>query len=94
MAKHELAREYVDGGAERSLIRALSETPELYWELDLTPGVFAEHPDTYDALSTAIEKEQAPPDVPGEWPAATDAASDAAAVTGVQTCALPISELA
>lgn len=79
--KYELADEYTSPGAERSLLTRLCQNPNLYWELDLAPEVFAEHAEDYQALSAAVEAEAGVPDPPEDWPEATDPHAVAAELT-------------
>lgn len=60
--RFELADEYTDPESERSVLRAILHDAELYWELDLPPEVFAEHRDAYDAVRSAYEADEAPPE--------------------------------
>jgi replicative DNA helicase len=75
MKKFELASEYTLPEKERSFIRAISQDPELYWELDLPASAFAEHREAYEALSAAIEGKETLPDVPESWGSADDPAA-------------------
>jgi len=63
-----LADDFIDEQAERALLVAISQQPDLYWELldDLSPGVFVCEPETWQALSAAIEAEKQPK-IPEEW---------------------------
>ena len=68
MRSYQLADEFVDVDAERSVIAAISRTPALYWELvdTLPAGAFAAEPETWGHLVSAIEAETRP-EIPAEW---------------------------
>jgi replicative DNA helicase len=65
---YHLADDFIDKQAERALLIAISQQPDLYWELldDLSPGVFICEPETWKTLSATIEAEKQP-QIPEEW---------------------------
>lgn len=81
MKAYNLADRFLQPELERSVLAALRDDPQLYWQLidTLPPGTFAAEPAAWEALSTRVEKDEAPDDeVPGEWGPSADPARDAA----------------
>jgi replicative DNA helicase len=68
----EPSSEYTDPETERALLAALTQTPSLYWELDLPASVFHAHRDRYEALAAALDGETDPPRCPDDWAPAAD----------------------
>src|SRR2546422_931258 len=73
MQNFTLQTEFTDVAAEREVIAAVAENPELYRELqDLFPdGAFSEEADALQAVADAIRCGQPPPKFEG-WTAASD----------------------
>jgi replicative DNA helicase len=78
MQRFDLADDFIDPAAERALIAAVAQQPDLYWELlDRLPArAFAVEAEAWARVSTAIEAEQSTP-VPDGWTPAADAAAGA-----------------
>ena len=75
MGKYSLADDHTDPAAERALIGALAQNPDLYWELDPPAPIFTgDRAEAYGALRDAIEDDSAPPDALQEWDPAPDPA--------------------
>lgn len=72
MQRFDLTDDFIDPAAERALMAAVAQQPDLYWEvLDLLPsGAFAVEAEAWTAIATAIETEQSPPVFDGWTPAA------------------------
>jgi replicative DNA helicase len=73
MQRFDLTDDFIDPVAERALMAAVAQQPDLYWEvLDLVPsGAFAVEAGAWATIATAIEAEQ-PPLVPAGWTPAAD----------------------
>jgi replicative DNA helicase len=73
MQTFNLADEFIDTNAEETLLAAIAQNPQLYWELlDYLPsGVFATRHEFWQNLAQSIENEQ-PVEVIPEWLPAPD----------------------
>jgi len=67
MQPYHLSAEFVDPDAERSLLVALAQKPDLYFTVIdfLAPETFAVLPTEFEAIAAAIEDHQPPPSVEG-----------------------------
>lgn len=80
MKAYNLGDRFREPDLERSVLAALRDDPQLYWQLidTLAPGTFAVEPATWEALSGKLEKDEAPVDeVPAEWRLSTEPKKDA-----------------
>jgi replicative DNA helicase len=75
-----LGDRFREPGLERSVLAALRDTPNLYWQLldTLAPGTFSTEAAVWEKLSGRLERDEAPAgEVPAEWNPSTEPASDA-----------------
>lgn len=74
---HDLKPEHASPDKEEALIAAITESPQLYYELDLSKEIFFEHGDLYEKIASAIEANKDLPTVPDGW-SSTEAPTDVA----------------
>src|SRR5689334_11490581 len=74
MPSYQMANDFIDLDAERSLLAAVTREPSVYWQLLdlLPPGVFTKWATAWEKIAAAIESEQKIPKVAKDFEPATD----------------------
>lgn len=75
MKSYNLADRFREPDLERSVLAALRNDPDLYWQLidTLAPGTFVAEGAAWEALTSRVERDETLGDaVPGEWGSAAD----------------------